>query len=409
MLGPGLMPPVIDLEDLDGGNNAELQAAAFQWIRLIEQETGVRPMIYTGSYFWDDHLQSIAYGDYPLWIAQWGPDCPRMPSGWDRWAMHQYSATGRVAGINGDVDRNRFNGSLEALHVFAGGMALCGDGVCSPGETGRMCPADCPHCEVIPADGRIITEQEPCFLVGGPVQYWREEAAGHGNHLYWTHTTDNENAANYAVWNLDFDQAGHYRVEAYTSAQWARSQRAEYTVAHRGAALSAVIAQTAVDGWNLIGEFPFAQGANQSIRLNDNTGEPNGGMVKLVADAIRLTRLDGPQPLPDTGVEPSADTGMPMAVDVDAGTAGTDSMATGLPQHDADATDDTAATDWMVSMVRPDGALGSSGQSQGIKTSSSGGCTVTQTHTHPMFLLCFVLLGCALRRVRRVTSPEDKA
>jgi lysozyme len=36
MLGPGLMPPVIDLEDLDGGNNAELQAAAFQWIRLIE-------------------------------------------------------------------------------------------------------------------------------------------------------------------------------------------------------------------------------------------------------------------------------------------------------------------------------------------------------------------------------------
>jgi hypothetical protein len=42
-----------------------------------------------------------------------------VPGGWPTWSVHQYSATGRVAGIGGDVDLDVFNGSASQLHAFA--------------------------------------------------------------------------------------------------------------------------------------------------------------------------------------------------------------------------------------------------------------------------------------------------
>lgn len=47
--------------------------------------------------------------------------------------------------------------------------------------------------------------------------------------------------------------------------------------------------QTAVDGWQSLGEFDFAQGPHQYVQLGDNTGEPGSAMIQLVFDAVRLT------------------------------------------------------------------------------------------------------------------------
>ena len=52
-----------------------------------------------------------------------------------------------------------------------------------------------------------------------------------------------------------------------------------------------VIDQTAVDGWQSLGEIDFAMGGMQSIHLGDNTGEAEAQNVQLVFDAVRLTRV----------------------------------------------------------------------------------------------------------------------
>jgi len=66
--------------------------------------------------------------------------------------------------------------------------------------------------------------------------------------------------------------------------------------------------QSSADGFQVLGEFAFDAGANdQSIRVNDNTGEPNSTNTQLVFDAVRLTRTGLPMPGGDGGNPPPDD------------------------------------------------------------------------------------------------------
>ncbi|MGN6106127.1 MAG: golvesin C-terminal-like domain-containing protein, partial [Kofleriaceae bacterium] len=106
-----------------------------------------------------------------------------------------------------------------------------------------------------------------------------------------------------------FAEAGRYRIEAFTPAPHNQSRRAVYRVTHGSMTTEVPVDQQAVDGWNLIGELEFAAGgAGQSVRLDDNTGEPVDTQTKLVFDALRVTRLDGP-----TGEDGGDDSGCAAA------------------------------------------------------------------------------------------------
>jgi len=197
----------------------------------------------------------------------------------------------------------------------------CGDGVCNGDETNATCAIDCPVCEPIPPAGRAVDESEPCFTRGGDPRYWREEADGWEGSLIWTHATDAAEADNHGIWELTFDEAGRYRVEAHTDGDWAQAQAAAYAITHAGATDIVTIDQSAVDGWQSLGEHEFAAGGGQSVRLNDNTGEAFSLMRQIVFDAIRLTRTDGAPPADagpgaaDGGVTPGSDAGPPAPVD----------------------------------------------------------------------------------------------
>jgi lysozyme len=119
-LGPGDLPPVIDVESTDGLGPEVIAANVRTWVDMVEGATGRRPLIYTGSYFWNDNVQTDEFAGYPLWIAHYTTDCPNLPAVWGDWVFWQYSSTGNVAGIYGAVDENRFNGTLEQLHDLAG-------------------------------------------------------------------------------------------------------------------------------------------------------------------------------------------------------------------------------------------------------------------------------------------------
>ncbi len=100
--------PAMDFEEFGELPRREIREISLEFLRELEQRTGVRPVIYSdasnaATVFDDDRLRG-----YPLWIAQYGVERPDMENPWRRWSGWQYTDAGRVDGIAGDVDRDYF-------------------------------------------------------------------------------------------------------------------------------------------------------------------------------------------------------------------------------------------------------------------------------------------------------------
>lgn len=163
-----------------------------------------------------------------------------------------------------------------------------------------------PVCEPLPPEGGILDDRSPCFVKGGSPTYWHYESDGWDGNLIWTMATSDASPDNWGRWNILLSAAGTYTIEAYTDAGFAQSRQARYEIQHGGASDSALVDQTAVDGWNLLGAYDFSAGGEEFVRLNDNTGEPVSSNIQLVFDAIRLTPGTEPHPDEDAVVEADA-------------------------------------------------------------------------------------------------------
>jgi lysozyme len=110
-LETGDLPPVLDIEQLNGVNAATLKAEAKKWLATAENYYHIKPIIYTNVDFYNRYLGS-EFNDYPLWVAHYyQTQQPRIGRGWIFW---QHSDEGRVNGILSKVDFNVFDGdSLE--------------------------------------------------------------------------------------------------------------------------------------------------------------------------------------------------------------------------------------------------------------------------------------------------------
>lgn len=275
LMGPlevGDLPPVLDVEVSGSLPPSEVAANVHTWIDHVTERIGRAPIVYAGLYSWPELTGATDVTSSPLWLAQYTTAaCPNIPAPWTRWMFWQHSDTGQVDGVvSQELDLNVFDGTLEQLKAFAIGQP----------------------CGTIAADGGVIDDSDACFTPGGPTEYMRHVTdAGMGDSLYWTHTTTSAAEANYGQWNLSFAAAGRYHVEAYTSAVYATSHAASYLVHAAGGETAVQIDQTAVDGWQALGDFTFAAGADQWINLGDNTGEAT--QEQLVFDAIRVTPVAG--------------------------------------------------------------------------------------------------------------------
>ena len=108
----GDLPPVVDVEELNGASPAKMRTELKAYINYIEKKTGVKPIIYTGLSFYKDYLER-EFGDYPLWIAHYYKSKLKLEkSKWDFW---QHSDKAHVNGIGYKVDFNVFNGDEEAF------------------------------------------------------------------------------------------------------------------------------------------------------------------------------------------------------------------------------------------------------------------------------------------------------
>ena len=119
----GFLPPALDLENRSGVDlqsimtSEELTAWVMEWLQTVENQTGIKPIIYTNSSF--ANFLGSQVSQYGLWIADPDDDPSDPPNNlgvWNNWLFKQYSWTGVVSGISQEVDLNVFNGNLNEFN-----------------------------------------------------------------------------------------------------------------------------------------------------------------------------------------------------------------------------------------------------------------------------------------------------
>lgn len=112
------LPPVLDLEWNNHSKTCPQRISrenALEKIRLLlnsmEHHTGKRPVIYTDINFHRDVLEG-EFRDYEFWLRSVAAE-PHERFKDRPWTFWQYTATGQVPGIRGNVDRNAFHGSVK--------------------------------------------------------------------------------------------------------------------------------------------------------------------------------------------------------------------------------------------------------------------------------------------------------
>lgn len=116
----GDLPPVLDVEpskaqiEMAGGAEKMFQQIRI-WLNAVERWTGVKPILYVNQMFVNNYLskQADLKRDYRVWIARYSEYKPDV-----RLTYWQLCSDGRVAGIQGDVDINVFNGYQNQFEKF---------------------------------------------------------------------------------------------------------------------------------------------------------------------------------------------------------------------------------------------------------------------------------------------------
>ena len=121
----------MDFEYLHGMNSQEITRIALAFLQELEQLTGRQPAVYTNTSM-ASTVYEKEFAQYPLWIAQWGASNPSDNGVWESWSGFQYSDNGRVPGISGAVDLNRFT---DGIFLPESGELPKPDKPCDPSHT----------------------------------------------------------------------------------------------------------------------------------------------------------------------------------------------------------------------------------------------------------------------------------
>jgi GH25 family lysozyme M1 (1,4-beta-N-acetylmuramidase) len=105
----------------DGANECYnlTPAQMVSWITAFNNEirlkAGQSPLIYTTADWWNTCTgDSTAFSASQLWIATYGTS-PILPAAWPTWTLWQYTSSGAVPGIIGNVDISYFNDAAGTL------------------------------------------------------------------------------------------------------------------------------------------------------------------------------------------------------------------------------------------------------------------------------------------------------
>lgn len=108
--------PIIDVEHRGKSGHAEFCSRLRKFLSMVERHYGVQPIIYTGQNFYNKYL-SGNFSSYRYMIAKYDAEIPNLIDD-APFLMWQYSATGRVPGIKGNVDRSCFMDNYDLNDIL---------------------------------------------------------------------------------------------------------------------------------------------------------------------------------------------------------------------------------------------------------------------------------------------------
>jgi lysozyme len=112
-LKKGDFRPILDIEKQSTIQSRErLRDGIRNWLTIVENHYGMKPIIYTGDAFFEHVLEGHGFEDYPLWVANYNPI---MEPKSDYWVIWQFSEKGKVKGIGENVDLNLMRGGERVL------------------------------------------------------------------------------------------------------------------------------------------------------------------------------------------------------------------------------------------------------------------------------------------------------
>ena len=122
------LPGVLDIEHNPygamcyGRTTTQMRNWINDFYNTYKSRTGRDVVIYTTASWWNTCTGNWTgmSAKSPLWVAHWtSASSPTIPSGFPTWTVWQYTSTGSVSGVSGNVDRNQFNGSRARLLALA--------------------------------------------------------------------------------------------------------------------------------------------------------------------------------------------------------------------------------------------------------------------------------------------------
>lgn len=108
----------MDFEVFGNLTDNEINNISRVFLERTMELTGKEMVIYSNTY---DATSIFSYelaSRYPLWVAQYGVNTPNDNGKWQNWIGFQYWDRGRIAGINGNVDLDRFT---KEIFLSSGG------------------------------------------------------------------------------------------------------------------------------------------------------------------------------------------------------------------------------------------------------------------------------------------------
>ena len=106
-------PPILDIEsDYVGKPYSEYRKKVLQWLQLVEDATGGKPLIYCSDKTREKVLNTPEFDAYHFWIARYDTTPPRSK---DDWLFWQFTEKGKIRGIKGKVDISIWKGTAEDL------------------------------------------------------------------------------------------------------------------------------------------------------------------------------------------------------------------------------------------------------------------------------------------------------
>lgn len=113
-LEPGDLPPVVDIEHSNGKNKQQICDGLRTFMNILEKHYGTPPILYTNISFYYTYLAD-EFKDNTVWISGYHGEERFREKFTETWHFWQYSESGSIDGIRGDVDCNVFRGTEEDL------------------------------------------------------------------------------------------------------------------------------------------------------------------------------------------------------------------------------------------------------------------------------------------------------